>query len=104
MAEYQDKVWIDDLFAEEIESRVVTMLAEQEAGMEGDLDDIPDTPSGEPWDGCEECYRREIMCLTVILTLKGVLSGHIRAKTSPQAGSGHPSTLGPRLRLVEDPD
>ena len=32
MAEYQDKVWINDLYAEEIESRIATMLAEQEAG------------------------------------------------------------------------
>ena len=75
---YVDQFWAEDL--EEIINHVIdTLMDQMDRELEDDEERLP-TPSGEAFDGCETCVRREIMVLTLMATMDGRDEGRVERR------------------------
>ena len=75
---YVDQPWAADL--EENIHYIIDKLMEQvDQDPEDGSEPIP-TPSGETFDGCEVCIRREIMVLTVMATIDAMGDGLVERR------------------------
>ena len=71
-------VRVDEKFAERMEQHVNKVMDALWDGLDAvDVADMPETPSGEPWDGCATCSTREVMVLTTELVAEGFRLGLI---------------------------
>jgi len=76
---YVSQDWAEDL--EENIQHVLDVLMDQldREPEEGD-EPFMETPSGEPFDGCETCVRRETMVLTLMATIDAVSEGLVERR------------------------
>lgn len=74
---YASQDWAADL--EETIHHVLDTLLDEMDGLEDGAEPTP-TPSGEPFDGCEVCIRREIMVLTLMATVDAVSEGLVERR------------------------
>lgn len=70
---YVDRAWAQEL--EEKIHRVIETLVHQVDHPPEDRSALIPTPSGEEFDGCPVCIRREIMVMTVMATIDAVPQG-----------------------------
>lgn len=74
---YVYQAWAEDL--EETIHHVLDVLMDELDGLEDGQEPTP-TPSGEPFDGCETCIRRETMVLTLMATVDGLTQGLVERR------------------------
>ncbi len=68
---YVDQVWAAEL-EENINHVIDTLMDQVDRDPDDDDEDaqpLMETPSGEAFDGCEVCVRREIMVMTLTATV-----------------------------------
>ena len=75
---YVDQFWAEDL-EEHINHIIDSLMDQMDRELEDDEEPLP-TPSGEPFDGCETCVRREIMVLTLMATIDGFTEGRVERR------------------------
>lgn len=74
---YVDQFWAVDL-EENIHHVLDTLMDELESPPE-DREPTP-APSGEPFDGCETCVRREVMVMTLMATIDALGDGLVERR------------------------
>ena len=75
---YVDQYWAKDL-EETINHVIDTLMDQVDRELEEDEEPVP-TTSGELFDGCEVCVRREIMVLTLMATIDGFTEGRVERR------------------------
>jgi hypothetical protein len=72
-----DTFYVDESWAIDLESTIERVLGVLIAEVKDPPEDRPLTPSpsGEPFDGCDTCVRRETMVLTIMSTIDAVREG-----------------------------
>lgn len=70
---YVSQDWVEEL-EETIHYTLDVLLAQLDGESESE-NPAMETPSGQPFDGCETCVRRETMVLTIAATLDAVQQG-----------------------------
>lgn len=77
-----DSIYVDQLWAVDLEEtihHVLDTLMDEMDEPPADRDPTP-TPSGEPFDGCETCIRREVMVMTLTATMDAVAEGRVERR------------------------
>lgn len=75
---YVSQPWAQDL--EETINHVIDALMDQVGRELEDGEDPLPTPSGELFDGCETCVRRETMVLTLMATIDAMGEGLVERR------------------------
>ena len=75
---YVSQSWAQDL-EENIHHVIDTLMDQVDQEPEDGVEPIP-APSGEPFDGCEVCIRREIMVMTLMATIDAMPQGLVERR------------------------
>lgn len=73
-----EMIYVDQVWVEELESTIERVLDVLMSELHLPDDERTKSPSGEDFDGCAVCVRREIMVLTMNATLDATREGLVQ--------------------------